>query len=154
MALRTAARVTLARQGWTQETFRPGQNVTIKGSPARREENVCYLTSFIGEDGREVGRMSTITSPVSAGGSPGNGAQYMAHGRHGLPAGNRIWRGSGWRETSAGAEDPVGPGGRGGPGSGPPGRGPGGLRRLRAVLAAVREVQVVRDEAVLRECRS
>jgi hypothetical protein len=39
----------------------PGQKVTIKGSPGRNEENVCFMNSFIGEDGREIGRTEDFT---------------------------------------------------------------------------------------------
>ena len=31
----------LKRLGWTKETFQPGQQFTMKGNPARREDNVC-----------------------------------------------------------------------------------------------------------------
>src|SRR5436190_11724491 len=44
-----AARLALVRLGWTVDLFPVGGKITIKGAPARREENVCMLTSFIGE---------------------------------------------------------------------------------------------------------
>ena len=56
-----AARTSLARLGWTPETFPVGKKMQIKGAPARREEHVCMLTSFIAEDGREIGRNDDLT---------------------------------------------------------------------------------------------
>ena len=50
-----AARTALARLGWTVETIKPGEKITIKGAPCRNEANVCLLNSFIHADGTEVG---------------------------------------------------------------------------------------------------
>ncbi len=55
------ARLALQRLGWTQDLFPAGRKITIKGAPARREENVCMLTSFVREDGREFSRTEVIT---------------------------------------------------------------------------------------------
>ncbi|MEQ1884962.1 MAG: DUF6152 family protein [Bryobacteraceae bacterium] len=52
---------TLRRVGWTPTTLRPGQKVTIKGSPGRNEENVCYMVSFIDENGQEISRGEDLT---------------------------------------------------------------------------------------------
>ena len=46
----------LRRVGWTDETFVPGQVVTIKGNPARREDNVCSVDTITLADGTEIGR--------------------------------------------------------------------------------------------------
>lgn len=69
-----ASRTSLMRLGWTQNTFTPGHKVTIKGAPARREDNVCMLSSFVTEDGREITRdgdltQSGATTPIAANGS-------------------------------------------------------------------------------------
>ena len=51
----------LRRMGWTDESFTPGQVVTIKGSAARREDNVCALTSVTLADGTEVNRSTNLS---------------------------------------------------------------------------------------------
>jgi Family of unknown function (DUF6152) len=51
----------LQRVGWTRTTLVPGQKILMKGSPGRNEENVCFMNSFIGEDGKEVGRSEDFT---------------------------------------------------------------------------------------------
>lgn len=52
----TSAASGMARNGWTNETFFPGQKLTINGSPAIREEHVCYLNTVTFSDGVEVSR--------------------------------------------------------------------------------------------------
>ena len=49
------ARTALTRMGWSIETIKPGEKLTIHGSPGRNEANVCYLNSFVRADGTEVG---------------------------------------------------------------------------------------------------
>lgn len=120
----------LARVGWTSKTLVPGQKVTIKGSPGRNEENVCFMNSFVGEDGREIGRTEDFTK---------NGADPLATlaglnrtrpAR--LPNGHPNLQGP-W--VGVGAEGRGGRGPGGGPGAngkkGPPpgGRGRGGPPR-------------------------
>jgi len=62
-----AARVSLARNGWTQETFAPGTTITVKGSPARREDNVCVMSSWVREDGKEFSARDTVTPEAPRG---------------------------------------------------------------------------------------
>lgn len=50
----------LLRQGWTNETFVKGQIVTIKGKPAKREDNVCLIETIVLADGKEIGPTSTL----------------------------------------------------------------------------------------------
>jgi hypothetical protein len=50
-----ASRTALTRLGWTLETLRPGEKLTINGAPGRNEANVCYLNSFTRADGTRVG---------------------------------------------------------------------------------------------------
>jgi hypothetical protein len=58
------------RAGWTDEMFAPGNQVTIRGSQARREDFGCYLDSITFDDGLTVGREEVIGSipdvPVEA----------------------------------------------------------------------------------------
>ncbi|MSO29672.1 MAG: hypothetical protein EXQ48_01845 [Acidobacteria bacterium] len=60
-----ASRLNLQRNGWTEGIFAPGQKLTIKGAPARREDHVCMLTSFAGTDGREVKRNEDFAKGVN-----------------------------------------------------------------------------------------
>jgi hypothetical protein len=48
------ARTMLSRLGWTIDTFKPGEKVTLKGAPGRNEANVCLLNSFTRADGTVV----------------------------------------------------------------------------------------------------
>jgi hypothetical protein len=49
-----AARTMLARQGWTIDTIKPGEKLTLHGSAGRNEPNVCLLGDFVRADGTEV----------------------------------------------------------------------------------------------------
>ena len=49
-----AAATRLRRRGWTAESLIPGQIMSIDGSPAWREENVCHVGTIILEDGTEL----------------------------------------------------------------------------------------------------
>ena len=60
-----ASRIALQRSGWTEGVFTPGAKLTIKGAPARREDHVCMLTSFVGSDGREVKRDEDFAKGVN-----------------------------------------------------------------------------------------
>jgi Family of unknown function (DUF6152) len=50
-----SARTMLTRMGWTVDTFKPGEKVTVKGAPGRNEANVCLLNSFTRANGDVVG---------------------------------------------------------------------------------------------------
>lgn len=54
------SRTALSRMGWTIDTIKPGEKVTIKGSPGRNEANVCIVNSFVRADGTEVGAHEQI----------------------------------------------------------------------------------------------
>ena len=54
------ARTPMQRNGFTEETFFAGQKLTIIGAPARREEHVCGLTSYIYPDGTEIARNGAL----------------------------------------------------------------------------------------------
>ncbi len=51
-----SAATSLRRRGWTRETFQPGQHIELTGSPARREDHVCYLSNFRLDGGPEYAR--------------------------------------------------------------------------------------------------
>lgn len=61
------ARSPMQRNGFTDETFFAGQKLTLTGSPARREPNVCGLTSFKFSDGTEVLRNGALPEKYQIG---------------------------------------------------------------------------------------
>ena len=60
------AKASLDRMGWTTALFPAGTKVKINGSPARREDQVCYTNKITLADGRTIGREQRITA-VSSG---------------------------------------------------------------------------------------
>jgi len=109
----------LQRVGWTRTTLTPGQKGTIKGSPGRNEENVCFMNSFVFEDGREIGRTEDFTK---GGANPlatiaATHANRPARTASGHPNLKGPWVGIGGEGR--------GPGGPGGPGEGKKGPPPG-----------------------------
>lgn len=50
-----SARTMLARLGWSADTFKPGDMITLKGAPGRNEVNVCLLNSFTRANGAVIG---------------------------------------------------------------------------------------------------
>ncbi len=139
----------LARLCWTRTTFTPGEKITIKGAPARNEENVCMLQSFIGEDGREISSREDLTK---SGADPlailaNKTTPRPARLPNGHPNLQGPWVGVGGPDgrgplnRGIGGFGPGGPGGGargpGGPGRGPGGRGPGGPPRPEETPAGV-----------------
>jgi len=57
----------MGRRGFDAETFYPGQRLTIVGNPARREDNVCFVTSFAFEDGVAIGGRDTLPEDKRSG---------------------------------------------------------------------------------------
>jgi len=51
-----SAATSLSRRGWSDQTMLPGQHIVVNGSPARREDNVCFLSSFRLDGGPELSR--------------------------------------------------------------------------------------------------
>jgi hypothetical protein len=49
------SRTALKRMGWSIDTIKPDEKLTIKGAPGRNEPNVCFVNSFVRSDGTEVG---------------------------------------------------------------------------------------------------
>jgi hypothetical protein len=115
------ARTALTRLGWTTGTFVPGHRITVKGSPAWREDNVCFLASFVREDGREIGRNEDFNKPGSnppAALTAQNRETRLSDGHPNLQG---PWIGIGGPEgRGRGGPDGRGPRGPGGP----EGRGP------------------------------
>ena len=113
-----ASRVALTRLGWTLDMFASGRTIIVKGAPARREEHVCMLTSFVREDGVDIGRNDDVSwlgltkaPPVATVIQPGARPARLANGQLNLTG---PW---------------VATGRPGGPGRGRPGGGGGGLGR-------------------------
>jgi hypothetical protein len=59
-----SAATTLRRRGWTNETFQSGQHIQITGSPARREDHVCYMSNFRLDGGPEFARNSEFEDGI------------------------------------------------------------------------------------------
>ena len=60
------AATVLRRSGWTKEMFRPGQRITIQGSPDRIDPNSCYLNTIILQDGSRADRYGQFKKPAVA----------------------------------------------------------------------------------------
>lgn len=161
------ARTALGRLGWTQDTFAPGRTVTIKGAPARREEHVCMLTSFIREDGLEIAREQDISTlravPKAATATVGSAAApaRLADGHPNLagpwvslfgPGQGGPGRGLGPGGPGRGGPGVPGRGGPGAPGGGGPGRGgPGaGLEPTEAGATAARSYDQRFDDPAIK----
>ncbi len=121
-----AARAALARLGWTIDMFPAGRTITVKGSPARREDRVCMLTSFVREDGVEIGRNEDVTRLRLAAAVTVAGASQSSPRPARLANGQPNLRGPWVAEFGPGRGRPGGPGG---PGGGRPGGPPGGPGR-------------------------
>jgi hypothetical protein len=125
------SRTALGRLGWTDSMFTPGQKITIKGAPARREENVCMLNSFVRDDGREIKREEDLTklgvNPLASAAVRNQATTRVARLADGHPNLQGPWVGMGREGRGPGGPGGRGPGGPGGRGpGGPDGRGPGG----------------------------
>lgn len=127
------AKTPMQRSGFSEETFFEGQKLTLVGAPARREDNVCGLTSFIFSDGTEVGRAGTLPEKYRIGaplesnapvaevarpeylenGQPNISGYWVRAGRGGPPAGAGPAAGEG-AAGSAGARPEGGPPAAGG----------------------------------------
>jgi len=126
----------LARLGWTRTMFTPGEKITIKGAPARNEENVCMMQSFVGADGREISSREDLTKagadPLATLANTNKTTARPARLRNGHPNLQGPWVGIGGPDgrgplnRGIGGFGPGGPGGPGARGPGGPGRGRGG----------------------------
>ena len=50
----------LKRKGWTADLFADGTEITISGSPARKEPNACYTQTITFADGNTINRQDTL----------------------------------------------------------------------------------------------
>ncbi|MBT5168509.1 MAG: hypothetical protein HN763_05400 [Opitutales bacterium] len=50
----------LKRKGWTEKMFEIGTQITVFGSPDRRDPKTCYTETITFEDGRVVARYDTL----------------------------------------------------------------------------------------------
>ena len=55
-------RLNLTVGGWTPDTIRPGEHVTVHGNPARRDDGRLWFLSLTRADGTELLRPATKTS--------------------------------------------------------------------------------------------
>jgi hypothetical protein len=144
----------LQRVGWTRTTLVPGQKILIKGSPGRNEANVCFMNSFIGEDGREIIRSEDFTKggadPLATLASAN--ANRPARLPNGHPNLNGPWVGVGVEGRGPGGRGPGPDGKKGGPGlegkKGGPGRGPRPEETEAGKTAAAKYDQPFDDPAI------
>src|SRR5688572_3751673 len=52
---------TLRRSGWSPEMFKPGEAVTIAGSPDRNDPSSCYLATIVFADGTSADRYGQLS---------------------------------------------------------------------------------------------
>jgi hypothetical protein len=46
----------MIRAGWTRETLKPGDQVTMTGRPGRHAQHIMWLETLVTPDGRKLGR--------------------------------------------------------------------------------------------------
>lgn len=68
----------LKRSGWSEEMFQAGMQITITGSPDRRDPAGCYLGTVKFPDGSSINRYGQITKPSRA--QPGDRPLRLAWG--------------------------------------------------------------------------
>ena len=100
-----AAASRLRRRGWTGESLLPGQVMSIDGSPAWREDNVCHVGMIILEDGTTLSEYDGRPSADEVAG--GLVAEDAARSRPAyLPNGQPNLRGP-WVSTQASLDMPA-----------------------------------------------
>lgn len=75
------AKASLDRMGWTTALFPAGTKVKVNGSPARREDNVCYTNKITLADGRTIGREQRITAVANSNAQSSTRAARTADGK-------------------------------------------------------------------------
>ena len=99
-----AAASRLRRRGWTAESLLPGQVMSIDGSPAWREDNVCHVGMIVLEDGTTLSEYDGRPTPEEvSGGLVAGGAARSRPVR--LPNGQPNLRGP-WVSTQASLDMP------------------------------------------------
>lgn len=56
----------LRRSGWSEDMFPAGMEITVTGSPDRRDPETCYLGTAIFPDGSSIDRYGQLTEPVQS----------------------------------------------------------------------------------------
>jgi hypothetical protein len=46
----------MVRAGWSRETLKPGDQITMTGRPGRHAQHIMWLESLVTPDGRKLGR--------------------------------------------------------------------------------------------------
>lgn len=123
----------LMRRGWTQDVFRPGDEIVVQGFAARRHETECYFDTAELADGRVIALDDSFDADAPAPVSAREGSVVALP--EGVPDFSRIWRRSG------------GGGGGGGPQLGGPNRLAGVLNE--AGRQALAEYDPVLDDPAL-----
>ena len=99
-----AAASRLRRRGWTAESLLPGQIMSIEGSPAWREENVCHVGMIVLDDGTTLAEYDgRPTAEEVSGGLVSEDAVRLRPAR--LPNGQPNLRGP-WVSTQASLNPP------------------------------------------------
>ena len=81
----------LMRRGWTQEVFRPGDEIVIQGFAARRHETECYFDTAEFADGRVIALSDSFDADVRAAERQVSAVSLPA----GEPNFSRVWQRSG-----------------------------------------------------------
>ena len=75
------AATVLRRSGWSEDMFKPGTEISIHGSPDRRDSQTCYMITVTFADGTTVERYSQLSEDTMP--APGDDARpaYLANGQ-------------------------------------------------------------------------
>ena len=92
----------LARNGWTNDLFLPGQAITVTGSAARRDSNGCAYSVGVLADGTRIEAGQALTAQGNAAGAHVASTGVVADG---VPNLRRIWQGT----SGMGMGGPPGP---------------------------------------------
>lgn len=62
------------RSGWRPEMFKPGERLTVEGSPDRNDPTSCYLNTIVFADGKRADRYGQLTKGAPAAAATANRA--------------------------------------------------------------------------------
>lgn len=83
-----AAATRLKRRGWTAESLQPGQQLSVEGTPAWREANLCHVDVIRLADGTEISEFAGRPSAAEVDGilaeAAGARPRYLANGQPNL----------------------------------------------------------------------
>lgn len=80
----------LRRQGWTDETLVPGDEIKITGAMARREDNACAMESISFSDGSVINNQDDLQEkfiPIADSASIAERPRYLENGQPNLSGG-------------------------------------------------------------------